>query len=507
VLLIAAQTHDHTLSVPVVVGPVALRVVLLGAVPLVAGFGMLRAFLPEPDRRTLGLVAATAGGLAVLELLLADALDLPTQVVPLLLAVAAVPLFMVRSDNPRLARVRRFAPWMLSLLGGLALIEFARAWLSAARPEATAVLLHTGVVLALTALCWFIACRPDGRVMRLVVSLEAAVIAMALMAGAAHATVLRPPYPPDPGVAMVNQVEVGAGRITVAVVPHRPGWNLVHVQAEDVSVGTYPDSLTPAAVRPGATGSWAAVWLPEGRSALWISSRRSVATLPTDTGTGPSEREFGGEDGPECASAVLGGLLAGREPTGRCPADRLTERDADTLRATVVHLAKRGMHDLTLVTDHSPRSVAAEGVVRAAAEAAGIGVGTPERPQGPLLLVSGWATADHVLLRVADGTLPTPASYLAPWLLSPPLLAIPAGQHVPLRFTPGDDSSRRYLAALRDRFPGEAPSWSGYAAWLAGQSTVDGPTQLYVVSRGSGEDSEWLPGGTIVNVSGPLDPR
>jgi uncharacterized protein DUF6239 len=157
--------HSHVLSVGVSIGPLVLRVALLAAVPAVAGFALLRGFLPEPGRGTTMAVAGIAAGAVVRELMLAGGLDLPEQVVPLILAALAIPLYLIKTANPRRAKViRMIAPWILGLSGILALVMFGRAWLGSGAPATVARLLHTGVVLALTGLAAFVVCRMRGGV-------------------------------------------------------------------------------------------------------------------------------------------------------------------------------------------------------------------------------------------------------------------------------------------------------------------------------------------------------
>jgi Family of unknown function (DUF6239) len=182
--------HGHVLTVGISIGPMILRVALLAAIPVVAGFALLRGFLAEPDRGTATWVASAAAGAVLVELMLAGALDLPVQLVPLILAALALPLYLVRSTNPRLAgmvdRACRIAPWVVGLAGLVALVEFGRAWLGDNGPT----FLHTGVVLALVALAWFVASRPRTRTMTGIVRVAAALVALALIAGAQHAMVL-----------------------------------------------------------------------------------------------------------------------------------------------------------------------------------------------------------------------------------------------------------------------------------------------------------------------------
>jgi len=60
-------------------------------------------------------------------------------------------------------RIRRLAPWVVSLTAALAFVEFVRALLDAGQPRAMAVVLPTGVVIALVSLSWFTVCGPGGR--------------------------------------------------------------------------------------------------------------------------------------------------------------------------------------------------------------------------------------------------------------------------------------------------------------------------------------------------------
>ncbi|MGH3760478.1 DUF6239 family natural product biosynthesis protein [Actinophytocola sp.] len=197
--VLLAQGHDHVLSVGVSIGPMVLRVALLAAVPVVAGFALLRGFLTEPGRPTAVAVTATAGGAAVVELLLSGGLNLPASLVPLLLVGLAVPLYLLLSTDERFApavgRARRLAPWVFGAAALLALTEFARSWLGQATPAVTATGLHTGVVLALVALAWFAVARPPGRLATAGVRVAAALLGVMLLAGAAHAVMLRPPEP------------------------------------------------------------------------------------------------------------------------------------------------------------------------------------------------------------------------------------------------------------------------------------------------------------------------
>lgn len=198
-VLLADGGHSHGLSLGISIGPLVLRVALLTAIPVVAGFALLRGFLGEPDRRTAVTVVGTAGGAAVLVLLLSGGLDLPAQLVPLLLAALTVPLYLILSTDPRFTpavdRLRRSAPWVFGLIAAVALVMFGRAWLDAAGPAGTAVTLHTGAVLALVGLAWFTVARPRTRGVAIGLRIGAAMLGMLLLAGTAQAIVLRQEEP------------------------------------------------------------------------------------------------------------------------------------------------------------------------------------------------------------------------------------------------------------------------------------------------------------------------
>ncbi|MPZ85172.1 MAG: hypothetical protein GEV28_34225, partial [Actinophytocola sp.] len=282
VALAAGGGHDHVLTVGLSIGPLVLRVALFVAVPTVAGFALLRGFLPEPDRRTTFWVVIAAAAAAALELLLSGGLALPEQTVPALLAALAVPMYVIRSRDrrfaPTVARLHAAAPWVFGLCTLLAVLAFGRAWLDGGTAAATATDLHTGVVLALVGLAWFTVSRPRRRGTLVGVRVGAALVAMAMVAGTARAIVLRPAEP-VPGVATAGQVDIGAGTVEVTIVPNLPGWNLVHVQADGARVGVDRDELADARPRAGTTGGWAAVRLPAGRGEVWVGHRGGLGSL------------------------------------------------------------------------------------------------------------------------------------------------------------------------------------------------------------------------------------
>lgn len=195
VLLAVGGEHGH-LDLGFSIGTLVLRVLLLAAVPVVACFAVLRGFLGEPSRRTTVAVALAAATAATMELLLAGRIPLPEQVIPLLLAALALPVYLALSRDERHARAvdvgRRYAPWVFAVLAVLAAVQF----VLALRADRGAVaLLHTGVLLGLVALMWFAVARSRGLVVTMGLRVGAAVLGVALLAGAAQATTLRPPDP------------------------------------------------------------------------------------------------------------------------------------------------------------------------------------------------------------------------------------------------------------------------------------------------------------------------
>ncbi|GAA2261933.1 hypothetical protein GCM10010402_16920 [Actinomadura luteofluorescens] len=315
-----------------------------------------------------------------------------------------------------------------------------------------------------------------------------------------------------PGVPLLREVDVAGERMPILVTPQRPGWNLVHAGDRPVSVGTSRDPASATSRMPGAPGTWRQVWLPPGRSRINVGSGGRTASITVDTGRGAAASPQLRTDGPECASAALGALVSGGAPPP-CPADRLDTADAAALRATVGFLAGRGVRSVHLVADGSPRSRAAALAVREATARAGMKI-TTAGANRPVVLVSGWSKADTALRQMARGSLRGQGAYLAPWLLSAPLLAIPAAQMLPLRFSPRAPDPLRYAAELRARFPDETPTATGYAAWR-GSREDDDPPRLYAASlvtfmpsrtpaQHAHTGTSWLPGGTITVATGPL---
>jgi hypothetical protein len=111
--------------------------------------------------------------------------------------------------------------------------------------------------------------------------------------------------------------------------------------------------------------------------------------------------------------------------------------------------------------------------------------------------------------------------YLAPWLLNPPIVQSVASSLLPLRFNPRVAASLSYSVALANAFGGENATPEGYYRWLAaeGQPAPAGGVQVYAAAQvdampmsGPGMadmtqayPGQWIPGGTIVPVSGVLN--
>lgn len=184
--------HSHTIDVPVLIGPLALRVLLLAAICGVTCYAMLRAFLGEPGRTTNAVVTSTAAVAILLEFMLASGFDLPDQVAVLILAGIAVPFVLTLARSPGAVTATRyasrFAPWVITAATAAAFIEFTRALAVGGADKA--VLLHTGLMLALVGLSWYTFGLPRWRPGGVAVQVLASALASATIAGAGFITVL-----------------------------------------------------------------------------------------------------------------------------------------------------------------------------------------------------------------------------------------------------------------------------------------------------------------------------
>jgi hypothetical protein len=444
------------------------------------------------------------------------------------LGTAAAVVLGERDSRSR--TLRRLAPWALGAGAAVAGTGLVGVWAAGIRPDAASadsafgrVVLVKGA-LAVLAVGAGVAVRRR-RPTRAASRVGLGVLGAAVVAGSALAVLPPPPAPPAAGFPLLRTVVLGGESVPVAVVPQRPGTNLVHIGVHDthlISVGTDPAHLRPLTARAGTRGGWAVVTLPPGRSRLWVGHHDAATSVRVDsggTGTGrtpePVAAALAGPDGAECASAALGTLVArSAAPVTSCPADRLAGPDAATLRELVGFLAVRRVPSLTVVADSSPRSRAAAAVVRTAAAARHLTVTARPAPAGVQLVVAGWERADAALRRLLTAGRPAGGVYLAPWLATGGLLQYSSGAVVALRFDPYDRPAREYAAALHAALPGEAPSAAGFARWQAARhGSPGGPTVLYAAAQVSYLPAElghahqgggWVAGGRLTAVTAPL---
>ncbi|MCE7006660.1 hypothetical protein LWC34_28090 [Kibdelosporangium philippinense] len=531
--------------------PLWLRLALLLTTGLVAGIGLAQSGeLSRRVRNAVVLLAAVSSALALVSIV-AVGVNVFGSLAHVVL-VSAVPLLL---GKPRFARWAAAALVVLvvaetavegSLLTDTAYIVAAVAWLGYALLDRTrpvwlfgGVLVVAGLIRLFTsglALDRRVFTTSLGLALLVVVLLPvvallisrkytAGVVGAALVAWGAVAALPVPPSLPIPGVPVLVTASVAGKRIPVLVSPHRPGRNLVHVPASAGSVQITMDGrAVNAAPLGGAEGSWAEVDLPPGRSEVVLTKDSSSTSVDVDTGSGPPLAT--GVDGPECASAALGGLLTGRrEVLERCPSDALSDEDAEALRKVVSFLDSRGVQGITLVEDSSPRSVRAAAVVRDSASAAGFRIDADPRQDSALVAVSGWAVASSMLPKVAAQQAEVPVYphgiYVAPWLLNTPIGTSVTTFSVPLRFDPREESAIAYAVTVGNQFGGESPTVSGFRAWRG--SSVDAGLQIYAVAQvtampmGPGEvhapgmpmteelAGQWIAKATVVPVSSLLD--
>jgi hypothetical protein len=190
--------HEHTLTLPVTIGPLALRILLMVVVPAITGFVLMRLFLPEPGRTERAALAVTAAVTVVLELLLArTGLRIPEQIIPLLLAAIAVPMRLTFARRQQSAAIAAWLDWIgravLVVAAAAAGFQFVLGWLTAGSAESASRQI-TGVVLGVVGLAWYVSGRPPRAwPVRLAVQAVAGALAIATFAGAAQALALSLP--------------------------------------------------------------------------------------------------------------------------------------------------------------------------------------------------------------------------------------------------------------------------------------------------------------------------
>lgn len=342
-----------------------------------------------------------------------------------------------------------------------------------------------------------------------------------------------------PGFPSVQRLEHDGLVFTVTVAPALPGRNLVRVDTlpldghshqeadEELTVevdgGAAPVEPTK---RPGADGLWAVVDLPSGNPTVLIAhgpEHRVPVMLETGS-TRTAEPLWAGPDGPECLQAATAAVLAGGEVPTSCPAAELRASDRAGVSSIVKTLASRGVEEIALSTDSSPRSRAASRLVRHFAAAKRVEVVAPSARPGSrsaLVVVTGWQPAAERLaavssLPVEKQALRSDGVWLAPWLLSPGVVDSTTGAVIPLDFDIRDEAAQRYSQTLADYFPEQAPTGSAYLAWreVRGGTEARGESAFYAASRaaympaepghGSHETTvSWFPGGTVTRISLP----
>jgi hypothetical protein len=492
-----------------------LQAVLIGAAALVAGLGLMRPVVGRVSSRQ-RTVARWAAGIAVVAAVLVALLDTTKA---LMMAGHIAVILIV------LAVMHRRAP---AFLAGGVLTALLGVDMSIVDERVAPVYVAGGVVLLGVGV--IIAMAEDGSRLtlarRLVPVAITALVVVVVGVGLSQAPTSTPHHhtSSEPGV-LLWEAHLSGAHMPVLLTPQRPGRNLVLVDgaADGVRVGTDLTSMVPAGERPGADGRWAVVDLPPGPSTLWIERSSDRLSVPVDTGHGErAASALVGTDGPECAFAALGAVLRDRSHTlAACPADSLSAADETSLRDLVDFLSARGVRTITVAADGSDRSAAAVHVVQEAASRNRLSVSADARPEGALVVVSGWEAASTTLSALAarqrGGVANGAGTYLAPWLLSASVVRPIGGAIIPLRFNPRDEQPTSYKLALASRFHGVNPTASGYQGWLSAQpgTEVDTTTRLYAVSlvsflpRALGlhehhNHGDWLPGGTVVAVGGPM---
>ncbi|WP_424189047.1 hypothetical protein ACOBQX_11760 [Actinokineospora sp. G85] len=336
-------------------------------------------------------------------------------------------------------------------------------------------------------------------------------VAAGFVAWTALAAVPAPPALPTPGVPVLVDAAVADSIVPTLVIPHRPGPNLVHFPAsagEGIEVSVGDGDQVAAFPRKGAEGTWAVVDLPAGRSELTVHRAGETDGVWLDAGTERVGPRATGEDGAECASAALGGLVAGRRDVlAACPDAGLSTQDEAALRKLVAFLRDRGAPALTLKSDTSPRGVRAGRVVREAAGAAGLRVADGVEAENALVLVGGWESGARELERARSQQSENPVYqyglYVAPWLLTNTHAGSVTSVNTPLRFDPRETQPATYALELANAFGGERPSLGGLHAWLGDRrGDVDGEPRVFAVAQVNvmqmGPDEQHAPGMSMI---------
>jgi hypothetical protein len=279
--------------------------------------------------------------------------------------------------------------------------------------------------------------------------------------------------------------------------------------------------------------------MPAGSNSLTVTADGVPGSVPIDVGSASAEggdaltqQTLAGPDGPECVSAALGALAAGAGMPGRpavpgapgtkCPSQELTGPDGETLSDLVVFLHGNGVTGLTVVSDDSARSKAADAVVRAEAARRGLPISATPAPNDGLMVLTGWtpaaATVREANAKGPDAPPSAQGIFLAPWLLTPPVMTLSETSVLGLQFNPQDIESLGYASTLVGVFPKETPSAAGYRSWAQQLGIpVDPKASFYSgapINVPMGPDDQehgsnpaaWFPSGAIIQVSPPVKP-
>ena len=384
-------------------------------------------------------------------------------------------------------------------------------WLADLRPgsgvprTSSGQLVALEALLAVAALVVVFVLRP-----RIVLAMRMGA-ALALTAVAVGAGVSAAPSSPvlaAEGQSGIVTFTLAGSPTSVAIVPNRPGPNLIWVSAEGSKVGTSVEDLAPAERRPGAPGAWTVVDLPAGASKLWVAqgAHRQALLVNADASV-PVLPGITGPQGPECLTAVIGGTIAGAPAPSTCPDQSLDRRDDAALRAMVRSLAGRTVPGIRLVGGDSPRAKAAAAAVKAEAKRNGIPVNSRPDDLDARVVVGSWEDAERALLvqRTSDPALS--GVYLAPWHANGRLLGYSTGAVVVLGYDTTKGSAADYVAALDVEASRALASPAGFEAWLSadGRPQPVSTPRLYAALAGftmMGVDPAMREGGDMDDMHG-----
>jgi hypothetical protein len=355
-------------------------------------------------------------------------------------------------------------------------------------------------------------CRPGAVGGRVV----AAAAGLVFTAGTVIAVLTPAPVPAETGRPLLRTVALASQVVPVVVVPQRPGRNLVYVGVPGALVGGVS-----AEERAGAPGGWAVVDLPAGTDVLTVEADGEQVPMRLDLGFDPAPPALvaglAGPDGPECLSAVVGGMVRGvTDLPAACPADELSAQDAVALRATVRFLAGRDLA-LHLVADRSGRSRGAAAVVRDAAAAHGLTLVDRPDHADAVVVVAGWEGGGRRLTEEPSGLSTAGGTYTAPWLATGSVLGGRTSAVTTLDFDPRAAPAQSYLADLRAAGATALASPAGFREWSAPTDRgepVAGPRIFTAVqgtvlpAGGGGPDhrttAPWLSGEALTPATPPL---